>query len=166
MASSKNHLYCNWVWLGIVGLIYTYLTLDYLTIIYIPVAVYWGAIIPDSDQKWKYDTNKIEKLLYSGYHRHWWYHSVIPNVLIWLGAMLVNETHFIMLTAFMMLGTGLHLLADCHVRRKRMIGTYCIKLYKTLGKMKGLSGMESTIWLFLNFTCSVLLFGVSVWRVA
>lgn len=118
------------------------------------IAVYFGIIcgqVSDLDLS----------ILGQKYHRHYLFHSCIWTAFLWFIAWGIPEVQLII--AFCVLGNGLHLLEDIQINRFSMRGTYTIKTRQTItGKVKGLNGWNSTLWLIINFLISVVLFGITI----
>jgi hypothetical protein len=71
-----------------------------------------------------------------------------------------------LIIAFCIMGNGLHLLEDLQLSRFSMRGFYTIKLRETIsGKVKGLTGIQSTMWLIANFWISVFFFILTIYMV-
>lgn len=120
-----------------------YLNKPYFTITQIIAAVPIS-FFPDVDQNFKMLG-----------HRNWFTHSIM----LWMIIYLFN-LHFIFL--IFMLGIGFHCLCDMRLRPSKQVGYYTIKWFgyrKPVNYVyKGLNGTESTIWLFMNFLISFVIF--------
>ena len=118
------------------------------------IAIVFGSIFPDVDLKFG-----------KAYHRFWLYHSIVTSVFLWIISF--GNPDLQMISALLGFSIGVHLACDTHVLKRKMVGFYTIKLWKNVltGKMHGLNGVKSTIWLWANFWLSVALLLLTVWMV-
>ena len=109
----------------------------HITMIFIPIAL---SLFPDADFKIRS-------------HRNFLFHSIIPWSLVWL----YNPT---IITALSCLSIGIHLFLDITYTPKKWKWGYLLKFYKKgfFWFAKGKQGALTTIWLFVNFSLSVLIF--------
>lgn len=105
-----------------------------LTSIFIPIL--WGSSFPDSDLKFKS-------------HRNILFHSVIPNVVIFL-------YNINLLSNLLILSVGIHLLGDLvpMVKRMKRKGFACIDIFG----FYRLNSIYTILWFIGNITISILLF--------
>jgi len=87
------------------------------------------------------------------WHRHFLFHGLHWVALMWLFSL--QYPIVMLIFAFCCFGVGLHLLEDINIFKGRT-GFYCIKMRVTLtGKVKGINGKWTTVWLFSNFLFSI-----------
>lgn len=150
----KWHLVLTILFLTLIGLILTYYhSLPYrLIIVFVYIAVPFGVI------------SDFDMVFMKAWHRHWLFHSIIWLVGVWF--LCWGYPELMILVSFIILAVGFHCLCDVSFTTKG--GTYCIKLYylPLKGTIRGLNYFMSTVWLVMNFWCSVVIFGITVWGVA
>jgi len=143
------HLFWNSIFLTIIGTAVWYYSYRSRLIL---IAVYAGigfSLLPDIDAGTKY-------------HRHFLTHSIIWIAAMWFVAWGYPELQLII--SFWILGVGLHCLEDIRLNRASARGFYTIKIRQTIsGKVKGLTGMGTTCWLFWNFVLSFIPMIITLW---
>lgn len=95
--------------------------------------IFWGSCFPDSDLKFKSHRNII-------------FHSIIPNILIWLYEPSMVNILFI-------ISVAIHLLGDLIPMFKKKGGFSCIDML-----FKRMNTTQSMLWLFCNIIGAITLF--------
>ena len=144
-----KHLTINTPIMILIGCLVYYYVLDSTIVV---IGAYLGVIFGN--------ISDMDLTIGQKYHRHFLFHSIIWTVVMWLFALQYPEMMLVL--SFTILGVGIHCLEDIQLIKASMRGTYTIKVRQTItGKVKGLSGWNSTIWLVANFIVSVVLFVIT-----
>lgn len=123
-----------------IGLITLWIVFSKITITMILIPLLYLASAPDKDHSWKA-------------HRHWFWHSIIPCIIVILFAFFVVPSEGLGYLILPLVSISIHCLMDASLHTKG--GSYTIIIWRK----KRMNYKKTTIWLILQFIGGYIILG-------